>query len=86
MSGKKIKKRLCEFCGKYFYRLLYGKGKNKYCSRKCYDKDRMIEGSREPYTYDFNIHLKIQIAKRDNYICQLCGKKTKNIISNKINI
>lgn len=30
--------------------------------------------SKEPYSFDFNIELKCYVIKRDNYICQNCGK------------
>jgi predicted RNA-binding Zn-ribbon protein involved in translation (DUF1610 family)/predicted DNA-binding protein (UPF0251 family) len=33
----------------------------------------------EPYDYKFNDRLKEQIRKRDNYTCQLCGKKQNGI-------
>jgi len=38
-----------------------------------------IDGrSFEPYTSEFNEHLKELIRKRDNHTCQKCGKKQKN--------
>ena len=32
----------------------------------------------EPYAPEFNGELKTQIRKRDNYTCQMCGKKQEN--------
>ena len=34
----------------------------------------------EPYTPEFNPVLKRKIRKRDNYICQICGKKHSNAV------
>ncbi len=34
--------------------------------------------SKEPYSFDFNEKLKEIIRQRDNYTCQLCGKKQEN--------
>ncbi|MCJ7635025.1 NUMOD3 domain-containing DNA-binding protein [Candidatus Bathyarchaeota archaeon] len=33
----------------------------------------------EPYSTDFNERLKREIRERDNYACQLCGKKGKTV-------
>lgn len=39
-----------------------------------------IDGkSHKPYTKEFNVELKEQIRKRDNYICQRCNKKQSTL-------
>jgi len=44
-----------------------------------------IDGtSRSPYCREFNKKLKIQIRKRDNCNCQICGKNKNNIRKNSI--
>ena len=41
------------------------------------DKNNFWQGgiSKEPYSFDFTRELKELIRKRDNYVCQICGKK-----------
>lgn len=59
----------------------------KFCSWKCkikYERGKnasnWIDGkSNEPYPLKFNYYLKEKIRKRDNYQCQLCFKKGRNV-------
>lgn len=74
----------CEYCGKNF-KLQPCMEKQKFCSRKCYqkaqskyyvkEKSPAWKGgiSFEPYPLGWNKTFKEQIRYRDRYTCQLCG-------------
>jgi hypothetical protein len=70
--------KMCSYCGGDFPIYKYQIDDRIFCKRECFDKSRIIEGSRFPYSDDFNVKLKRYIAKRDNYICQVCGEKVDN--------
>lgn len=82
-------KRKCNECGKIFYTIpsIVAHKHGKFCSRKCCNK-RCGERQRgknnpiwnggtsfEPYGKEFTEELKRKIRQRDNFTCQLCGKK-----------
>lgn len=78
---------VCQSCEKEFeISLSKTIGRGKYCSKKCAGKaqrerqkgknNALWNGgtSQKPYLFGWNI-IRKKIRKRDNYICQLCGKK-----------
>ena len=77
-------KRKCACCGTEFemFPCKVKQEKGKYCSKECYTKDAVGKNSWswrdgssfEPYPPEFNNNLKEETRKRDNYICQKCGK------------
>lgn len=82
-NGKfpKIQKNICELCGIEFSG--YHSKNRKFCSQKCFHN--YCIGKNHPnwrggistyeYTKEFNNSLKRYIAMRDNYTCQICGRK-----------
>ena len=71
--------KICKGCNKKFRIRSYYNFK-KFCSQQCYlsfikkeNHPNWLGGkSREPYSIFFDIKLKEEIRKRDNYECQLC--------------
>lgn len=80
-KSNQIEKR-CVYCGQAF--IIQGCRKNTahYCSLDCRNKYLVGEKaaawqggkSFEPYSPEFNNRLKIEIRKRDDNICQICGR------------
>jgi len=60
----------------------YGKKRPEFSKQILGDNNPNWQGgiSFEPYSSEFNSELKEQIRKRDNYICQKCGKKQDSFI------
>lgn len=78
-------KKVCEFCKNTYSIKRAGKTSEnrKFCSKECMFNFTINENhpnwrggiSNLPYSFDFNEELKELIRKRDNYQCQICGKK-----------
>jgi len=72
----------CVICGGELPHYLAGKEESKYCSRKCQNIGITGENnywwkggvSFESYPSAFSLDLKELIRKRDNYVCQACGR------------
>lgn len=70
-----------KYKGKTYEEIMKDKEKIKKRLKKLSGKNSLfyIHGmGYEPYDSNFNNRLKIQIKKRDKYICKLCGKRTYN--------
>ncbi len=60
-----------------------------YCSRKCFKVDMKLEGnpnwkngiSFEPYNPNWTKELRLEIRKRDNFICKLCNLSEQESIT-----
>lgn len=87
---EKIKK-VCLNCGKEFKVIPALKDKRVNCSKKCKGEymSKLLSGknnplwqdgkSFEPYGIEFNKELKGKIRKRDNCVCQECGRTQKEL-------
>ena len=80
-------KYICKQCNKEFTDHP-SKGERFFCSNECShiyfsgkNHPSYIDGNSTKYCYKFNNKLKTKIRNRDNNICQLCGKKKEQEIS-----
>jgi hypothetical protein len=83
---KRKEKRNCIICGKQY---VYRKKSQKYCSLNCYHirKRELVKGKNNPAYKNGSSYnkrcfrgadwerIRVQVYKRDNYICQDCGVK-----------
>ena len=65
-----------------FYGEHHTKESKKNMGRRGENHPNWIEGNTREYPFEFNEELKEQIRRRDNYICQLCGKTEEEEFSN----
>jgi hypothetical protein len=80
---------ICDNCKTPFERKehLVGKGKHSFCSKICSNQFNIGSNHYEwkEHLHDKNIKLALKqwalkIKERDNYICQLCGEKDRDIL------
>lgn len=63
----------CKECGKVFIPE-YGVKRRKFCSEKCAQRNESKAPSAKMHKGSVSKARRLRVYKRDNYVCQLCGK------------